>query len=456
MKKIHRGGLSSHLSPAGTILELAELAWSGNLYTGGTDHPVHSTVEQSQEIADRIWVFEGMSSIAAIDTGAGLLILDAGGQPDSPEFLNQLREWRPDTEVSAVVLSHHHIDHIFGTLTLDAEAESMGRPKPVVYAHENLPKNFNRYVKTQGWNTAVNQRQFAIEKESFGWPAEYRYPNVTFNQTEKLRIGDLNAELTHARGETDDAVWTWIPELSLLHPGDLFIWAVPNAGNPQKVQRYASEWAQSLREMASKKAEIMVPGHGLPIIGAERVEQALIETAELLESIEIQTLRMMNEGATLDAILHSLEIPKHLLSRPYLRPVYDHPQFIARNIWRLYGGWYDGQPDNLLPAPRLSTAKQWISLSGGAQQVLDRAEELLTDGELPLACHLIEAVFQSGDSAPRTLQLRAEAYSKYAAQQESSIARNILNNAARNSATTAVRLATHKRSRETVKNRSEQ
>ena len=42
----------------------------------------------------------------------------------------------------------------------------------------------------------------------------------------------------------------------MLHPGDLFIWAVPNAGNPQKVQRFASDWAAALREMAGCGAEL--------------------------------------------------------------------------------------------------------------------------------------------------------------------------------------------------------
>ncbi|MEZ5726736.1 MAG: alkyl sulfatase dimerization domain-containing protein [Burkholderiaceae bacterium] len=49
--------------------------------------------------------------------------------------------------------------------------------------------------------------------------------------------------------------------------------------------------------------------------------------------------------------------PEHLADRPYLQPVYDHPQFLVRNIWRRYGGWWDGEPDNLLPAPRAVQAR---------------------------------------------------------------------------------------------------
>ena len=31
-----------------------------------------------------------------------------------------------------------------------------------------------------------------------------------------------------------------------------------------------------------------------------------------------------------------------LLERRTATAVYDEPEFIVRNIWRLYGGWYDG------------------------------------------------------------------------------------------------------------------
>src|SRR5205085_12694370 len=88
-------------------------------------------------------------------------------------------------------------------------------------------------------------------------------------------LGDLTFELRHARGETDDATWTWIPERKIVAPGDLFIWAAPNAGNPQKVQRYCGEWAVALREMSALGAEVMLPGHGMPIFGVDRVRKAL-------------------------------------------------------------------------------------------------------------------------------------------------------------------------------------
>ena len=42
--------------------------------------------------------------------------------------------------------------------------------------------------------------------------------------------------------------------------------------------------------MTACGAEIMIPGHGMPIIGADRVRRALGETAEWLESLVGETL----------------------------------------------------------------------------------------------------------------------------------------------------------------------
>ena len=111
-------------------------------------------------------------------------------------------------------------------------------------------------------------------------------PTVLYDDHLTFEVGDTTFEVHHCRGETDDHSWLFCPDREVLCPGDLFIWCVPNAGNPQKVQRYAGEWAEALRAMASREPELLLPGHGPPIAGAERVQQALGETADYLETLE--------------------------------------------------------------------------------------------------------------------------------------------------------------------------
>ena len=417
------------------IRELAERHWNGEGDLVHAHHPVMPVEGRvAEEILDGVLYVKSVASISAIDTGDGLVLLDTGGPFDAQHVFDVVRAWRPGDgrrgRLAAAVFSHHHIDHVFGTSLFEAEASAEGWEAPVVYGHEAMPADFRRYERTRGWNTAINQRQFALPVATWEFPDAFRDPDVTYRDRLTFRRGGITFELHHGLGETDDATWTWLPERAILHPGDLFIWAIPNAGNPQKVQRYASDWAASLRRMAGLGAEVMLAGHGLPVFGADRIRQALVDTAEVLESIEAQTLALMNGGCTLDRVLHEVELPAHLLDRPYLRPVYDHPQFLVRNVWRRYGGWHDGQPDNLLPAPRHQQAREWVELSGGVGRVLARARALAEEGDLRMACHLVEHAVQAEPHSVEVHSLRAEIYNARADRHESSMARNILRHAA--------------------------
>src|SRR6202167_5167774 len=145
--------------------------------------------------------------------------------------------------------------------------------------------------------------------------------------------------------------------------------------------------------MAALDAEFLLPGHGLPVFGRERIAQALGETAEYLESLVEQTLALMNQGARLADTVSSVVVPQHLADRAYLQPFYDEPEFIVRNIWRLYGGWWDGNPATLKPAPERALAAELAGLAGGPAVLADRATELAQKGELALACHLAETAW---------------------------------------------------------------
>jgi alkyl sulfatase BDS1-like metallo-beta-lactamase superfamily hydrolase len=411
------------------VIELADRLWRGEASTA-EHHPVVFSGELV-EITDGVAFVPTFANCSAFATDDGLLMVDTGSSFTAAMMHEQVRRWNTQP-LNTAIFSHGHIDHVFGVGAFEEEAASLGWPRPRVVAHELLPRRFDRYILTAGYNQVINRRQFGVAELT--WPTQYRYPDETYADERQLRVGAVEVRLRHEKGETDDATVTWLPQKGVLCTGDLFVWSSPNAGNPQKVQRYPREWAEALRRMAELDAEYLLPGHGLPIIGAHRIRQALTETAEYLESLVAQTLALMNEGARLSDVLAQVRPPAHLEDRPFLQPVYDEPEFIVRNVWRLYGGWWDGNPATLKPAPERRLAREIAELAGGAGRLAERARELAnvgTDDALRLAGHLAELAWLSAPDDPATQGARHDVFTQRAEHATSTMAKGVFNWAAR-------------------------
>ena len=404
----------------GRIMDIADRLWTGRLATA-EQHP-WAALQELEELDIGVAFVSSFANVTVFDTAAGLVLVDTGSAFFAGQVREAIRGWSPHP-VHTAVYTHGHVDHVLGMPVFDDEARSRGWPTLRVVAHEAVAPRFDRYRLTAGYNRIINARQFRVP--GLVWPTEYRYPDVTYRESLDVEVGGARFALRHGRGETDDHTWIWIPERRIICTGDLFIWASPNCGNPQKVQRYPIEWAHALRAMDALGAELLCPGHGYPIRGADRVHQALTDTATLLESLHDQTVEMMNAGARLDDILHTVRAPSDLLARPYLHPIYDEPEFIVRNIWRLYGGWYDGNPAHLKPAPEAALAAELAALAGGANRLAERASALAEAGDLALACHLAELAAQAapGDAGIRTI--RGSVYARRADTERSTMSRGI-------------------------------
>ncbi|RYE85202.1 MAG: MBL fold metallo-hydrolase, partial [Myxococcales bacterium] len=340
----------------GSILEQAERAWAGDL-----DAPLAPRLELA-EVAHGVAFVSSFANVAVIDAPRGLTLIDTGSWLVAHQQHGLVRAWSERPVVTAL-FTHGHLDHVSGLGPFDDEASRRRLARPHVIAHEGVVARFERYRRMAGLNERINRQQSGVPLR---WPRSFRQPDQLFDNALTLDLGDgERLEIVHGKGETDDHAWAFLPSQRTLFTGDFFTWATPNAGNPQKVQRYPAEWAAALRRMVSCRAAVLCPGHGPPIVGESRVHRALTETAELLESLVEQTLSMMNRGATLDDVIHGVRPPAHLLARPYLRPVYDDPAFLVRNLWRLHGGWYDGNPAHLRPAPEAALARELAEVAHG-------------------------------------------------------------------------------------------
>ena len=418
--------------------------------SGKADEPVNRTSGELSEIAEGLAMVESFSHVVTWNSGDGLVCFDTSHVNTGQQVVDSIRSWSSDP-FNALVYTHGHVDHVGGSVAFGANAAALGHQAPRVIGHKNVQQRFDRYRYTNDWNVAINARQFGgirgdvnsimnDLRPADGAPRLSDFiPRNTLDTTDvvdkfaSMKFGDTEVEFHHGRGETDDHLWSWFPEKKWIASGDFVIWNFPNAGNPQKVQRWPIEWAAALRDMIAKGPELLLPAHGLPIAGKERIARVLDEIATALENLVRDVVTMMNAGETLNTIIHTVRVPEATLGKPYLRPLYDEPEFVVRNIWRLFGGWWDGAPSRLKPSPDEVLAVELASLSGGADVLMRRAAELAASGDLRLACHLADFAGWAAPDDPEIHHMRADVYEARRKSEASLMSKGIFKGAARES-----------------------
>ena len=382
------------------------------------------------------WPVSGPSGLAITDEG--LVVVDTGvGFREGEDRVRRIRE-RTEVPFHTIIYSHGHVDHVGGASAFLKDAEDRGHPRPRIIGHELVAARLDKYRMLRGRRAYIASLQFPRPQEApparQDWASvrepSFVYPDTTFHDYMEFRLGGLTFEVYHGPGETDDAIWVWIPERKVAFVGDMLIGGCPNTGNPLKEQRYTLEWAENLERVAAKKPDFVV-GSGAVIAG-EEVAERLLNTAALLRYIQDEVVRLLNEGCWIEEIMERVEVPEELADKPYLAGSYGHPTFIIHDVYRRYTGWYDGNPSELFPAKSAEIAAEMLRLSG-PEQVIERARQLHRAGNIQLALHLADFVIKGAeDEAKRreAMLLKAELLDDRAGEIRNFIAGNIMRTSA--------------------------
>jgi glyoxylase-like metal-dependent hydrolase (beta-lactamase superfamily II) len=385
-----------------------------------TTDPLHARPRlyaEPAEVAPDVLMHAAFVNTYAVRTPVGLLLIDPGLGNLADSVHTAVRAWS-DAPLHTVVYTHGHADHAFGLRSFLKAGD-----RPQIIAQENCVQRFERYHLTHGWNARINQRQFSLPVPVF--PDRFDWPTLTFRSSLTQRLGDLEVHYYAAKGETDDACYVWVPARRHLFIGDLIIWQAPNCGNPQKVQRYPLEWANALEQMAGLDADWLFPGHGLAVHGREAVRTVLTDTARYLRIIIDQVLERMNAGQTPEEIFHAVEPDPELSTRPFLQAKYDHPKFIVRNLLRLWGGWWNGNAADLLPATWAAQATEVAQLAGGVGAMIARGRGLLDRGDSVMAAHVAEWATRAAPDDRTAHALKRDVYARRLSEAESLMAQGI-------------------------------
>ena len=217
-------------------------------------------------------------------------------------------------------------------------------------------------------------------------------PDLFVDRELTLDVGDRTFVLIHApEGETEDNIVVWMPKEKIVFTGNTFgpVWlSMPflntlRGDKPRRVRTYL----QSLAKVRDLGAEIVITGHGEPIVGKERIKADLDRMDAAVRYVRDYTLAGMKAGKTVHQLMREFAFPEDIRIGDF----HGKASWAVKSIWREYSGWfhYEDGTTELYGVPRSSVDKDIVELAGGADRLADRARARLDAGEPLEALHLV-------------------------------------------------------------------
>jgi len=388
-------------------------------------------------------VIPGFGNTGLFETSEGLVLFDVPIKQNARKTFNEIRD-KTDKPVKYLIYSHGHFDHAFGFGPFLKEIREKGWEMPEIIGHENCIRRFNKYKMLEQYHNWINSQQFASvapkDKAVATVSPEYVLdPTILMIGNDaklSFKLGGIEFNLYHNKGETDDSIWLWVPEKETICTGDLLLSSFPNVGNPYKVQRYPLDWALALDKMIEKEAKFLIPGHGKFIEGRENVKDALSITSEAMHFVHEEVVKRLNEGKWFEQIYHEMmEIfPEKFKKYAVLSPIYGCYRFAIHATYRLYHGWYNtGNPTDLFPARTNDIATELLKIND-ARSYLNHAISLFEKDNFQLTLHIIDIILNGREKVNDDLYLdalilKSKILKKQATAEPSFIAANIIKNA---------------------------
>lgn len=389
------------------------------------DEPLKAWLTGAQQrlhrVVDRVYREEGQCNSYLVRTAAGDVMIDPGGAASPASFLWTLAGRKP---VEAILLTHGHEDHRDGIALWKGD-----RSIPVIAQREIV--EYIRYrdrlagffrVRDAAHTGAPPGPKPEVPLET---PVE---ATVLFSDEHTYRLGGLTFQLFHTGGETPDTSVIWIPELRAAFLGDDFYDSFPMLYTPRGTKpRWALDYVKALEKALELEPEVLLPGHGEPVIGKELVRLRLTEYRDAIRHVHDAVVEGMNEGKDVYTLMREITLPPG--SR--VGQFYGRVSWSVRGVYEGYAGWFDGNAANLYDQPPTVANAELVRLAGGPEAVGRRARKLLESGDTLMALRLAEAVLAAAPDDADAKALRVEALKALRARSRNGAERNWLDFAAK-------------------------
>lgn len=355
----------------------------------------------------------------------GMIVIDTGDCVQ--QSAEQLEDFRrvTDRAVSALIYTHGH--YALGSRTYVPPGDDERLP---IYAHRDLLQVMSR---TLGDLTPFLTRRVAMQFGMFlppsgpdampnqGLGAEFfpldRYtptpgfvrPNRLLDDGQCETIDGVRFQFWHTPADSDDTVLIWMPDEGVVvnniaWPAMFNIYTLRGEAfrNPTRL-------LPGLDRILALEPEHLVGVHGVPISGKQAIRQAVTEYRDCIQYTYDQTVRGINRGLSPDELVRFVQLPAALANGRLTGQFYGELPFYVRQIYCGLVGWFGSDTVELHRLPEADSARRWVELAGGSEQVLQQARTALEKREFQWAAELSTAALRAGSNVAAAGQLKADA-----------------------------------------------
>ncbi len=238
------------------------------------------------EVGENLYAFtaEGDPNTGVIIGDDSVMVIDAQATPVMAQLVIDRIRSVTDKPIKYVTLSHYHAVRVLGASAYEAsEIIASEKCQSMIYerGQEDWDSEFGRFP-----------RLFDAADSIPG----LTWPTLTFKDRMTINMGKRRVELMHlGRAHTAGDIVAWVPDAGVMFSGDIVEYhSACYCGDG-----HFADWGNTLDAIKAFNPTAIAPGRGDALVGTEKVNEAIENTRDFIESTYRPVAQVAAKGGTL-------------------------------------------------------------------------------------------------------------------------------------------------------------
>ncbi|QSP93291.1 MBL fold metallo-hydrolase [Marinobacter salinisoli] len=385
-----------------------------------------------EPVKDKAFLMSGwqLTSTLIVVGDDGLIVVDPGESDEASERI--LADFRATTginlPVTAIIYSHRHPDHSFGSAGMGVTKEDVESGKVRVFAHHQ----FMEYLA----NDASVVGEILTERTAYGGASylgqnpeglvhaglgptfaggkiSFYAPTDLVDDKLEVNVSGVDMVLFEGYGDAEDEIDVFFPGLKLVHGSETIQGeSFPNLYTLRGTKyRDLVKWYKGVDRLLeyAKQSDAYTHSHMRSWVGNDFIVERIQNYRDAIQYVHDQSIRYMNKGATREELVGLVKLPENLQNDPWLQEFYGSVAHVVRNVYNGYLGWYSGDATELATPEFQRKAKLYVSAMGGRDSVLELARQAIEAEDYGWAMEVLTHAVRSNpdDQAAKLLKSQA-------------------------------------------------